>query len=658
MLEEVNYMATSSENLMIDRIQISTPLGKGKLALTGFSVTEKMSEPFSIVVLMHAVDSKIKLDDLIGKSVSISLSCTRESKKYLREFHGFITHIESDGVQTLDTDSAEKFIRYKAMIVPKVAFMENRINCRIFQNKSVIDICSDLFGQHKVAFKDSTKGSHPKYEYCVQYQETDLAFISRILEQEGIFYYFDHTKKEHMLILINDVSSYVKCDQSEITHRPSDHFSEVDTWSGGLTMTSGAYSQLGYDYTRPKGLPSGKSVVASLPDQNAYEIYKFVGESELNKRAEPIANIRLEAVQKDMRKCFGTSSCISFLVGKLFTFKDHLDPNYVGKTFMLTSVITEASNKTGIYKNHFECVPEDTPYRPVLLREKPLINGIQTAVVTGEKGDEILVDKYGRVKVQFHWDREGKKDSSSSCWIRVSQNWAGNGWGAFFYPHVGQEVIVNFVNGDPDQPIIIGAINNVDYMPPYELPAKKTQSGIKTKSTKNGQSDNFNELRFEDEKGKELFALQAEKDYEIVIKNDSTTKVLNNSTESVTKVQTIEVGENRTVSVKKNDELTVEGTSSTKIDGEYKLELGAAQTVTVASNDSLEVKGTRSAISTQDHTLESKMKLTIKAGTELSFEVGLASIKLSANGQVDIKGTDISITGSKIAQKAAMIQLN
>ncbi len=646
-------------------MQISTPLGKDKISLLGFVAEEGMSQLYSISASMYTLANQIKLSDLVGKSVTISVN-SKYKDETLRYFQGIVSHLETKGSGSVIRNKPVEYTYYDAVIVPKAAFMANRKNCRIYQNKSVIDIASDLFSHHKVAFKDMTKGSSPKYEFCVQYEETDLDFLCRLLQQEGIFFFFEHSKKEHILKLVNDVNSYVKCKDSEVMFntRKGNH-SSVTKWSGGLTMVSGAFSQQGYDFKQPKESPKGNSVVSTLPAQNTYEVFDYVGESELNKRAKQTATMRLEALQKDMHKCAGTSDCSQFLVGKLFTFKDHEEKHIVGKTFLLTWIRTSVSSDGDEYTNHFECVPEKTPYRAVALHKKPLINGVQTAVVTGEKGDEILVDKYGRVKVQFHWDREGKNDSSSSCWIRISQNWAGNKWGAFFFPRVGQEVLVDFINGDPDQPIISGAVYNVDLMPPYDLPSKKTQSGIKSRSSKTGGADNFNELRFDDEKGKELFAVQAEKDYEILIKNDSSTKVMNNSTETVTKAQTVEIGETRTIKVKKDDALNVDGACDTTIAKDYTLKLGAGQTVSVAKDDKLDVTGSRSVSITQSHKLSAGTKLTITGGQEISLAAGAASITLKASGEVAIKGTkvtlqgvEVNISGAKIAQKAAIIMLN
>ncbi|MBU2870493.1 type VI secretion system tip protein TssI/VgrG [Colwellia sp. E2M01] len=599
--------ATQKNNI----ISISTPLGKDTLYLTHLSATEGISQLYSFTVSMFTIGTTISLDGLVGKSVCVSLR-NAESGGAIRYYHGVISHLESTGMRTAATDDVEDYIDYQAIIVPTAAFMKKRSNCRIYQNLSVTDIVADLFGQHNVAFQDKTTKSYPKYEYCVQYQESDLDFVTRLLQQEGIFYFFEHSSSEHTLVLADDITAYKKCAEAKVRcfsgHLAKPH---VSHWQGGLSMVSGAYQQKGYDFEQPKLFPSGNKVTASLPAQGGLEIFDYMGESEFNKRPQPYANIQLEALQKDMHKCSGQSDCRSFSIGKTFTFEDHEDSSYKGKSFLLTAIRTSATqpNQSGanqsdsenVFTNDFECVPKDTAYRPTVSLNKPLINGVQTAVVTGDPGDEQHIDKYGRVKVQFHWDREGTYDSKSSCWIRVAQNWAGNKWGAFFFPRVGQEVLVEFINGDPDQPIISGAIYNADLMPPYALPAKKTQSGIKSHSTKNGGADNFNEVRFEDDKGKELLFFQAEKDHELKVKNDQK--------------DTID-----------NDRLTE-----------------------IANNDTLNV---------------GKI-LQVTAGSEIEFKTGSASIKMSSDGSITIqgtnikvKGTDIKVNGTGITMQAPQIKLN
>ncbi|WP_028865916.1 type VI secretion system tip protein TssI/VgrG [Psychromonas aquimarina] len=607
--------ATQKNNI----ISISTPLGKDTLYLTHFSAREAISQTFSLSASMYTVGTKITLDGLVGKPVCISLRNALSSGS-IRYFHGIVSHIESSGSRTAAVDDKEDYTDYHLTILPSTAFMEKRSNCRIYQNKSVIDIITDLFGQHNVAFKDKTTSSYAKYDYCVQYQESDLDFVTRLLQQEGIFYFFEHSKSAHTLILADSPNAYEKCAEGSVKcFSGSLAESHVAGWQGGLSMVSGAFLQKGYDFKQPKKFPSGENKVATLPAQDKYEIYDYVGESEFNKRAKPAADIRLEALQKDMHKSSGQGDCRSFAVGKSFTFSDHEDERYQGKSFVLTALLTSAAqpNQSGasqsggdVFQNNFECVPDNTPYRPSALIQKPLINGVQTAVVTGDSGDEILVDNFGRVKVQFHWDREGKNDSKSSCWIRVAQNWAGNKWGAFFFPRVGQEVLVEFINGDPDQPIISGAVYNADLMPPYALPAKKTQSGIKSHSTKKGGANNFNEMRFEDEKGKELLFFQAEKDHELNVKNDQKDTIGNDRLTEIANNDTIKAGNDRLADIGNND------------------------------------------------TVKVGKKLNIEAGSEIVLKTGGASITMKSSGAIEIKGTSIKINGSKIAQKASIITLN
>ncbi|WDE03281.1 type VI secretion system tip protein VgrG [Thalassomonas viridans] len=608
--------ATQESNV----ISIDTPLGKDVLYLTRFVADEAMSQPFIYNVFMYTVGTQIGLKDLVGKKVCISLR-SAEGSGNMRYFHGVVSSLQSLGMRTSDTEVAQDYIDYRATVVPSISLMAKRSNCRIYQNLSVLDIVADLFGQHQVTFSDKTMKAYPKYDYCVQYQESDFAFISRLLQQEGIFYFFEHSDSEHKLVLADDITAYKKCAEDKVRcfsgHLAQPH---IGHWQGGLGMVSGGYAQKGYDFEQPGLFPAGNKADASLPSQQNYEVYEYLGESEFNKRPQPYANVRLEALQKDMHQAIGQGDCRSFAVGKFFTFADHEDSRYKGKSYLLTRMRVSATqpNQSGaaqssaiaVYSNDFECVPKDTPYRPEGKFTKPVIYGVQTAVVTGDPGDEQHIDKYGRVKVQFHWDREGKFNGDSSCWIRVAQNWAGNKWGAFFFPRVGQEVLVEFINGDPDQPIISGAVYNADLMPPYALPAKKTQSGIKSHSTKQGGADNFNEVRFEDDKGKELLFFQAEKDHELKVKNDQKDNIGNNRLTEIVNNNTLKVGKDR----------------FTEIGNEDSLHVGKV--------------------------------FNLEAGSEIILKTGSASITMSSDGSINIKGTEVKINGSDIALKAAQIKLN
>ena len=600
-------------------IQINTPLGKDALYLSRIVAQEAMSDLFVISASVYALGRQVSHEDLLGKPVSILMKST--DNKTERYYHGIVSDLVSKGTRTADLTEKKNYIDYQAVIVPHAASMRNRKNSRIYQKKTIQDIFSDLFSQHNVTFKDQTTKTYPKYEYCVQYQETDFDFIQRLLQQEGIFYFFEHSKSDHVLVLSDDVTAYTECDESEVTYSTG-HLStpHISTWQGGLSLAPGSFKRIGYDFKQPSRYPDGEQKKPTLPTQSFTEVFEYTGEDESNVRAASLASLQLESLQRDMKLSSGRSDCRSFFVGGLFIFAEHEDPRMSGKSFVITSMLTTVSvpNQSGasisaanmVYMNHFECVPKDVPYRPQAIKKKPAIHGVQTAIVTGDSADEIMVDKYGRVKVQFDWDRDGKKDSQSSCWIRVAQNWAGKKWGAFFFPRVGQEVLVDFINGDPDQPIISGAIYNADLMPPYDLPAQKTQSGIKTRSTKEGGADNFNELRFEDKKGSELVYMQAEKDHQLYVKNDRNDKVDNNVT--------TEIGNNEDLKVKVN------------------------RTSEIGENDTLKVG----------------KSLNIEAGDEIVIKTGSAQIKLSSSGDITIEGSNINIKGSNVKVNGSAISLS
>lgn len=625
-------MQTATQNNNV--IQISTPAGKDALYLTRFVAQEAMSDLFVMSANMYTIGKQIAHEDLVGKPVSIKVKNAQGGGE--RYYHGIVSHLVSNGSRTADVEEQKNYIDYQATIVPFAASMRNRKNSRIFQKKTIKEIFADLFGQHNVAFSDKTSKTYPKYEYCVQYQESDFDFIQRLLQQEGIFYFFEHTNSNHTLVLADDITAYEVCDEAKVVYSTG-HLSEshVSRWQGGLSIAPGSFKRVGYDFKQPSRYPDGEQANPELPTQSVSEIFEYTGEQECHPRAANLASVQLESLQRDMKLSSGRSDCRSFTVGKLFSFKKHEDPRLEGKTFVITSMMTSITvpNQSGsqqssveeVYSNHFECVPKDIPYRAQINKKKPVINGVQTAIVTGDSADEIMIDQYGRVKVQFDWDREGKKDSKSSCWIRVAQNWAGKKWGAFFFPRVGQEVLVDFINGDPDQPIISGAVYNADLMPPYALPGEKTQSGIKTRSTKEGGADNFNELRFEDKKGSELVYIQAEKDKQLYVKNDQ------------------------------ND----------KTDHDHNIEIGNDRKVDIGNNETLKVAKNRSGDIGENDTLKVGKTLNIEAGDEIVIKTGSAQIKMSSSGNItiegtniDIKGSNVKVDGSAITLSAGMIKLN
>ncbi|MDP4537660.1 type VI secretion system tip protein TssI/VgrG [Alkalimonas collagenimarina] len=607
--------ATQEEN----SIEIITPLGKDVLYLTRFSFKEGISKQFVVSSDVYTNGQTISANDLIGKEVTIRLELGSEQQRYI---HGKVADMQALGLRVNKDATDNDYRDYRLTIVPASWFMQHRVNSRIFREKNVLRIIEELAGEHDIDIDTTTyTGGYPDYDFKVQYQESDLNFLLRLMEEEGLFYFFEHTDSSHTLVLADKASAYKPCQKNASVkfHTGSLAEDHILSWQNQLSMVPGQFVQRHYDVQKPKSLPTGQYQNGNLVPQHAnYEVFDYGAEAESLDRAQDIASIRLESMQKDMDVRAGTSNCRDFAAAKTFTITEHEDDKEVGKQYVITEVelIAAVSNQSGasmdgqcsIY-NSFKCVQKKVVYRPYGTAYKPLISGVQTATVTCKGDEEISVDELGRVTVKFHWDRSDIKDHESSCAIRVSQHWAGKNWGAFFFPRRDQEVLVEFINGDPDQPIITGAVYNSDHMPPYNLPDDKTQSGIKSRSTKKGGADNFNELRFEDKKGEELFYLHAEKDLTMQVENDYTMHVENDQKDLID-----------------NDRSTV-----------------------VKANDSLDVKKERVSSIGQSDKLDVGKKLVINAGDSITLKTGAASISLKSDGSIDIKGVNITIKGAKVS---------
>lgn len=592
-------------------IKIDTPLGKDALILTRFVFREALSQLFSVKAEVYANGQSVAPEALIGKEVTVSLELADKSTRYI---HGVVADVSALGTRVTKDAAGSENRDYSLHIVASAWYMQHRVNSRIFRALNVLDIVEKIAGEHgvKVDVAEKISASYPNYDFKVQYEESDLDFVQRILQEEGIFYYFKHAQGSHVLTLADKASAYEPCAEASVKYfSGSLSESHVHHWQRALVMAPGKYTQRGFDLKKPTALPTGEVTKGSLVSgHGSYEVFNYAAESEVHPRAKHIASIRLEALQRDIDRRKGGSNCRSFTIGKTFTLTEHEDAAESGKQYVITEVVltAEITSQTGAKKtvkqtisNQFYCVPKAVCYRPQLTAVKPVITGVQTATVTCKGDEEISIDELGRVTVKFHWDRSDVKDHESSCAIRVSQNWAGKNWGAFFYPRKDQEVLVEFLNGDPDQPVIIGAVYNSDHMPPYSLPDEKTKSGIKSRSSKDGDGSNFNELRFEDKKGSELFYLHAEKDFEMQVEHDQTDLVEND----------------RKTTIKGKDTGLVKKDRNYKVDGGDTLKVGK--------------------------------KLLINAGDAITIKTGAASISMKSDGTVDIKGVNITIKGTKVS---------
>lgn len=635
-------------------IAIDSPLGPDVLLLRGFSGTEAVSRLFNFDLDLLSTDADIKFEDIIGKRVTIRVALREDKERF---FNGFINRF-------MQTGSDKDLVNYRATMVPWLWFLTRTADCRIFQNKTVPDIIQQVFND--LGFTDVKtvlKGKYEPDDYCVQYRETDFNFVSRLMEQYGIFYFFEHEENKHTLVLADHVSAHPNCPQQPlISWNPNIRGNLKDdvitTLQWEQSFRSGKYAVTDYNFETPNtSLATQVNSGIQLDGNSKYEIYDFPGEYRKKAEGDMIAKLRMEEEEAQHYLVTGHSSCRVFTTGHKFTLQKYvradLNSDYVltqvhhlasvGSTYTTTDA---PGNITEDYSNSFLCIPANTPFRPVQITPKPIVQGPQTAVVVGKKGEEIWTDKYARVKVQFHWDREGKKDENSSCWVRVSQNWAGKRWGAMFIPRIGQEVIVEFIEGDPDQPIITGRVYNAEQTPPYDLPAQQTKSTIKTNSSKGGSG--FNELRFEDKKGEEQIFIHAEKNVDMRVKNDTYELVGNDRHLIVKKDQIEHVESNRNEKVDMDHVEEIGKDRHLKVAGKEAKEVGGSHSFTVRG-DVIEVfKGNHSEQTTDDYYLKGT-NIVIEAMSNVTIKVGGTYIAIEASG-IKISGPQIEVEGQATAE--------
>ncbi len=652
-------------------ISVKTPLGKDVLLLTGFRGTEEISRLFNFDLAMVSENHDISFEAIVGKNVTVSCQLADDSVRY---FNGIISSF-SQGRGGGDKGGDPQFSCYRATLVPWIWLLTKTSDLRIFQNKSAPDIIDKVFkDQGFKEYRLKLQGSYVKRDYCVQYRETDFGFISRLMEEEGISYFFEHEDGKHTMVIGDGPSGHKPCpgQKSASYHLSGEGWLEEDVITSlemSRQIRAGKYSLTDYNFEIP-----ATDLTSVVPSKTTLgpgerEVYDYPGLYGKKSDGDRLAKIRMEEEEAQITKLSGAGNCRAFTSGYRFTLTDHYRRDLNNKEYLLVSVTHEAvegysADAEPTYRNSFECVPHDVPFRPLRTTPRPFVKGVQTAIVVGPSGEEIYPDTHGRVKVQFHWDREGKKDDKSSCWIRVSQAWAGGGWGGMHIPRIGQEVIVDFLEGDPDRPIITGRVYHGANPPPYPLPGEKTKSTIKSDSSPG--SGGFNEIRFEDKKGSEEIYLHGQKEWTIAILNDKnqtvghdeTLLVGNNRTKDVKKDQSETVGENKTISVGKNHTESIGENASIDVGkncttsiaensnlsvGKNRSEqIGEKSDTNVDKDMSLQVGKNSSTQVSENMVIDVGKKMTIQAADQIVLQAGDASIILKKNGNIIIKGSKIS----------------
>ncbi|MGH7627715.1 MAG: type VI secretion system Vgr family protein [Gemmatimonadaceae bacterium] len=656
-------------------LSVTTPLGKDKLLLRGLEGREGMSSLFQFDLVMVSEDGSISFDDIVGKNVTVNLELVGGAK---RNFNGLVSRFTQTGRD-------EHFVHYRAEVVPWLWMLTRHSDCRIFQNKNVPDIIGAVFGDRGFSdYRLSLQGSYSPLEYCVQYRETDFNFVTRLMEQCGIFFFFEHSASKHTLVLADAATAHEKCpgpSKVEFTAEGTGvHDDDVITnWSVEQEVRPGKYTLRDYNFETPSvNLEISAPTTIKASGADARELYDYPGDYLKRADGEKVVKLRMQEEEVGHLVATGAGNCRNLASGYKFTLAEHFNDDVNGD-YVLTEVRHSArsgsyygaenggGDEQNHYANTFTCIPSDRVYRPARITPRPVVHGTQTAVVVGKSGEEIWVDKYGRVKVQFFWDREGKSDEQASCWVRVSQSWAGKEWGWVALPRIGQEVLVQFLEGDPDHPIITGRVYNANQMPPYTLPANQTQTGIKTRSSPKGGADNFNELRFEDKKGSEEIHVQAEKDLTIVIKNDETRDIKHARTTTIKADDSETVSEgNQTIAIKKGDQSTTldEGNQSmtltkgnqsitlTKGNQTIKLDSGNQEVTLSQGNQTIKL-----SLGNQSTKLDVG-KATTEAMQGIELKVGGNSIKIDQTG-ITIKGLMVKVEGEvQTSIKGAITQVN
>ncbi|ATB28920.1 type VI secretion system Vgr family protein [Melittangium boletus] len=597
-------------------LSLTTPLGKDVLMLQGFQGEEALSRPFQFSLTMHSARSDVDFSRLVGEGVALSLELEGGGERYV---HGVVTRIVQAG-------TFADFTEYVAELRPWLWLLTLAHDSRIFQDKTVPQILRQLFTEQGFTdFRLDLRGRYAPREYCVQHQESTFDFVSRLMEDEGIFYFFEHSRERHTLVLADDPAAHPACPGPGKVKVPGrDPSASTNDALTACTLEqrviSGGHALGDYDFEAPS-----TRLRAEVKGKRAGpRRYEYPGRFTRQAEGERRGRLRLEAEEVQARVLRGQGRVRWLVPGHRLGVEEHTRADANGP-YVVRWVSHSASLEH--YANSFEAFPLATPFRPPRQTPRPVATGVQSARVVGESGGEISTDRHGRVKVRFHWDREDQR----SCWIRVAQGWAGKGWGQLFLPHVGQEVLITFLDGDPDRPIITGSVYNAEQQVPYPLPAHQTRSTLRGMTPAKGDP---NELRLEDKKGAEELYLHAHRDMKVSVEHDSVREVRHNDT--------LEVQEgDRTVRVARGNEVH-------EVQGNY--------TLKVQGNLTLDVQGDLTLKSGRSQLHQARMSLTGKAGMGILHQAGTSLTSIAGMNLTQRAGLVLeSSAGLRLYQKSALL---
>ncbi|WP_407294406.1 type VI secretion system tip protein TssI/VgrG [Stutzerimonas zhaodongensis] len=621
------------------------------LQVLAFTGREAISQPYRFDLELISERPDIDLQSLLHKPAFLALSPAGNG------IHGMI-HRVAQG------ESGKRLTRYRLAIVPQLAYLAHRTDQRIFQHLTVPQIIAEVLEGHGIQ-ADAYRFQlgpvvYPERDYCTQYDETDLHFIQRLCEEEGIHYHFEHSAQGHVLVFGDDQTSFAKLGQPTAYLQDSGLVADepvIKRFAVRLETRTSRVSRRDYDFEQPrlimeaaqKGqLSDGKK--SAEPD---LEDYDYPGRFTDRTRGKHLSQRSLERHRADYRLAEGQSDQPRLVSGHLLEISDHPRREW-NDLWLLTEVLHEGKQPQALeesvtqsgestdftqgYRNHFTATPWDVPYRPALVHPKPKVLGSQTAVVTGPAGEEIHCDEYGRVKVQFFWDRHGQADDKTSCWLRVSSSWAGDRYGGIAIPRVGMEVLVTFLEGDPDQPLVTGCLYHKEHQVPYDLPANKTRSVFKTLSSPG--SGGYNELRIDDRKGAEQIYVHAQRDWDENIEHD----------------QKIRIGHERHDTVEANSYSEFRAEEHLTVTGDRKVEVKPEDHLTIAQSQHMKLGTAQLTKAGREIHLKAGQKMVIEAGLELTIKAGGSFIKLDPSG-ITVSGPLVRINAGGAPGKGAGIKI-
>lgn len=614
------------------------PAGKDLLFLH-MSGTEALGQLSEWRVDLLSTRNDLLAGDLLGHDMSMAIALPADGE---RQFNGIVTmfRIVAPGDQTRN-----RMARYEAVVRPRLWLLTRASHCRFFHETSVINVITSVLQDYHIDISNKCSASYPTLEHCAQYRETDFAFISRLMEHEGIYYYFEHQGGKHTLVLTDssDVHAPIPHYASiayDVSHEPANEKECIYAWNSGAELQTGVYEVNDYDFEKPSS-SNQQGLLSRATRPKVYDPPVYTMQEHLSGHIQPAdgdryAKVGVEIYQARNDSISGRSSVRGIWPGGQFRLSGHAceaqnhDYLVISAAYEINSDLYTSTAGQNASLPFFDCafsaLRKENHFRSERTTPQPVVAGPQTAVVVGPDGQEILTDKYGRIKVQFHWEQFAPPSSADArmkrCWVRVSQSWAGKRWGTFFLPRIGQEVVVDFVEGNPDRPLVTGCVYNANTLPPYDLPGNQALSTLKSNSTMGGGG--FNEMRFNDSKGDEQLFFHAEKDHESWVKNDMLANV----------------GNDRHLKVTGNEFIAVSGARNDAVTGDLNAKVDGNASLNVAQKLQEKV-GT-------DYAMDAGMNVHIKAGMNIVIEAG-ASITLKAGGAFVVIGpVSVAVSGTPI----------